>query len=73
MRWLAQSAVAIMLELIEECFPQFKSLPWQTKLKEMIPSYGSSLISDVALDDRVNSWTREVLGLQTEQAALVGA
>jgi malate dehydrogenase (quinone) len=66
----ASTAVAIMLVLIEECFPQFKSLPWQTKLKEMIPSYGSSLISDVALDDRVNSWTREVLGLQEEVAVL---
>ena len=70
----ASTAVAIMLELIEECFgPQMHSLPWQTKLKEMIPSFGSSLIKDTALDDRINSWTRETLGLGTreEAAALV--
>ncbi len=67
----ASTAVAIMLELIADCFPdQLKSLPWQARLKTMIPSYGSSLIGDVALDDRINSWTREVLGLR-EEAALV--
>jgi malate dehydrogenase (quinone) len=67
----ASTAVAIMLELMADCFPdQLQSLPWQARLKEMIPSYGSSLIGDVALDDRINSWTREVLGLR-EEAALV--
>ncbi len=67
----ASTAVAIMLELIEDCFPaQMKSLPWQAKLKELIPSHGASLIKDTALDDRINSWTREVLGLQRELAAL---
>jgi len=60
----ASTAVAIMLELMGHCFPeQMGSLPWQSKLREMIPSYGASLIKDVALDQRVNSWTRETLGL----------
>ncbi len=37
----ASTAVDIMLQLIGECFPaQYKSLPWQAKLKEMIPSHG---------------------------------
>ncbi len=63
----ASTAVAIMLELIGDCFPdQLKSLPWQAKLKEMIPSHGESLIRDNALDDRINSWTRETLGLREE-------
>jgi len=65
----ASTAVAIMLELIADCFPaRLKSLPWHTRLKKMIPSYGSSLIGDIALDDRINSWTREVLGLRAETA-----
>jgi malate dehydrogenase (quinone) len=65
----ASTAVAIMLELLDECFPdEMKSLPWQAKLKEMIPSHGSSLIRDTALDSRINSWTRETLGLGQEAA-----
>jgi len=68
----ASTAVAIMLELLDDCFPnQMKSLPWQARLKEMIPSYGSSLIRDTALDHRINSWTRETLGLGEAAAALV--
>ncbi len=60
----ASTAVAIMLELIGDCFPdQLKSRPWQTKLKEMIPSHGDSLITNKPLDDRIGSWTREVLDL----------
>ncbi len=67
----ASTAVAIMLELIADCFPdQLKSLPWQTKLKEMIPSHGESLIQDTALDRRINSWTRDLLGLREEASTL---
>jgi malate dehydrogenase (quinone) len=67
----ASTAVSIMLELIETCFgDQLKSLPWQTKLKEMIPSHGESLITDEALHDRINTWTCDVLGLREEVAAL---
>jgi malate dehydrogenase (quinone) len=67
----ASTAVSIMLELIGDCFgDKLKSLPWQTKLKEMIPSHGESLITDAPLHDRINSWTRDVLGLREEAAAL---
>jgi malate dehydrogenase (quinone) len=63
--------VAIMLELIGDCFPdKLKSLPWQAKLKEMIPSHGDSLITNEPLHDRINNWTRDVLGLREEVAAL---
>jgi malate dehydrogenase (quinone) len=58
-------------DLIGDCFgDKLKSLPWQTKLKEMIPSHGESLITDAPLHDRINSWTRDVLGLREEAAAL---
>ena len=67
----ASTSVSIMLELIGDCFPdKMKSLAWQGRLKEMIPSFGESLVSDARLHERVNSWTREVLNLDT--GALVG-
>jgi malate dehydrogenase (quinone) len=67
----ASTAVAIMLELIGDCFPgRLQSLPWQARLKEMIPSYGQSLITDTALDHRVNSWTRDMLDLQADSVEL---
>jgi len=60
----ASTAVSIMLELIGDCFPaKMKDIVWQTKLKEMIPSFGESLAKNSALHDRVKLWTREVLGL----------
>jgi malate dehydrogenase (quinone) len=67
----ASTAVSIMLELIEDCFgTELKTLPWQAKLKEMVPSYGSSLIKDVQLSNRITSWTRDILRLREEEAAL---
>jgi malate dehydrogenase (quinone) len=60
----ASTAVPIMLELIQRCFPeQIKSAEWNGKLKTMIPSYGQSLAKDAALYKRVHSRTRDVLGL----------
>jgi len=65
----ASTAVSIMLELINDCFPdRVKTLPWQAKLKEMIPSHGESLIKDAQLAHRITSWTRSVLDLSEEVA-----
>jgi malate dehydrogenase (quinone) len=67
----ASTSVSIMIELIEDCFPdKMKSLAWQTKLKEMIPSQGESLMGDAKLHDRINSWTRDVLALSEEVCAV---
>ncbi len=64
----ASTAVAIMLELIGNCFgDQLKSTAWQTKLKEMIPSHGESIIDDTALCKRISDWTRVTLGLKEEE------
>jgi malate dehydrogenase (quinone) len=69
----ASTSVAIMLELTQDCFPdRMKTLPWQTRLKEMIPSRGESLIGNAPLYDRVHSWTRDVLHLH-EDACTVAA
>ncbi len=63
----ASTAVSIMLKLIADCFPeQMKTLPWQTRLKEMIPSHGESLAKDAQLSDRITNWTRDTLGLREE-------
>jgi malate dehydrogenase (quinone) len=57
----ASTAVFIMLEVLERCFPDQLKTGWSTKLKEMIPSYGQSLINDAALTRKVRSRTAEVL------------
>jgi malate dehydrogenase (quinone) len=66
----ASTSVSIMLELLHDCFfDRMRTLPWETKLKEMIPSVGESLIKDAKLHERINSWTRDVLNLGEETAA----
>jgi malate dehydrogenase (quinone) len=60
----ASTAVSIMLGLIQKCFPeQSKSEAWQAKLRELIPSYGSSLAKDAALLARVRGAANRVLAL----------
>ncbi|MBC5772701.1 malate:quinone oxidoreductase [Pontibacter sp. KCTC 32443] len=60
----ASTAVSVMVELLERCFPEkVKSPEWQAKLKEMIPSYGQSLAEDAELLQQVRSWTSDTLGL----------
>jgi len=38
----ASISVSIMLNLLEETFPNYMPI-WEDKIKEMIPSYGKSL------------------------------
>jgi malate dehydrogenase (quinone) len=60
----ASTSVSIMLGLIEVCFAaRVKTPEWQTKLREMIPSYGQSLSHDEALAADTRRHTHEVLGL----------
>jgi len=60
----ASTSVAIMLEVLERCFSeQLQTSDWLRKLKEMIPSYGQSLLDNEALCKRVRSHTTEILHL----------
>ncbi|MBB6611680.1 malate:quinone oxidoreductase [Pontibacter sp. Tf4] len=60
----ASTAVSIMLELLQRCFPEQVASPaWQAKLRQMIPSYGLSLAQDAGLLQQVRDWTSSVLGL----------
>ncbi len=60
----ASTAVSIMLNLLKLCFKDKINTPeWQSKLKEMVPSYGQSLAQDEKLCEAIRSHTSSVLGL----------
>ena len=58
----ASTSVAIMLTLLEKCFPD-EIEGWKEKLTEMIPSYGTSLNDDSTTFKKTNEWADKVLGL----------
>jgi malate dehydrogenase (quinone) len=61
----ASTAVWVMVRVLERCFSdQLRSAGWMSKLKEIIPSYGISLIEDAATMRRVRADTAAVLGLK---------
>jgi malate dehydrogenase (quinone) len=58
----ASTAVWIMLHVIEQTFAEkLKTGGWSAKLKEVIPSYGQSLIENAALCQQVRADTAAVL------------
>jgi len=63
----ASTAVSVMIELIEKCFPQHVKA-WEPKIKEMIPSYGVSLLKNPEQIDEINTSTARALGLHRELA-----
>ncbi|MBB6019538.1 malate dehydrogenase (quinone) [Paenibacillus sp. JGP012] len=65
----ASTAVQVMLEILERCFPQHMKA-WEPKIKEMIPSYGISLAENVELLREINLSTAKALGLSNEKQTL---
>jgi len=59
----ASTAVHVMLEVIEKCFPN-EMKQWEPKIKEMIPSYGVSLMKNETLLRDVQMLAAETLGLK---------
>ncbi len=60
----ASTAVWIMLEVIERCFAEkLNSGGWSVKLKEIIPSYGQSLIENAVLCRQVRAETAAILNI----------
>jgi malate dehydrogenase (quinone) len=60
----ASTAVAAMLGLLPKCFAkESKSESWQSKLKEMTPSFGVSLSKNEKLLKETRVRTTQVLGL----------
>lgn len=61
----ASTAVSVMLEVIEKCFPQHLKA-WEPKIKQMIPSYGISLLKKPELIREIHTSTARTLGLKRE-------
>ncbi|HXM65439.1 MAG TPA: malate dehydrogenase (quinone) [Candidatus Acidoferrum sp.] len=62
----ASTAVWIMLEVIKRCFrDKLTNAGWTGKLKDMIPSYGQSLIDNPDLCQRVRAETAAVLHINS--------
>ncbi len=60
----ASTAVFIMVQVLERCFAdQLRDGGWAVKLKEMIPSYGQSLVENTALCQQVRAETAAVLNI----------
>ncbi|WP_338541144.1 malate:quinone oxidoreductase [Paenibacillus tundrae] len=66
----ASTAVHVMLEILAKCFPQHIT-DWEPKIKEMIPSYGVSLVENIDLLQEIHSATSKALGLSDEKLALL--
>ncbi len=58
----ASTATAIMLDLIERCFPG-EYAGWQPRLREIVPTLGSPVSSDPLLFEQVLARTNRILGL----------
>ncbi len=64
----ASTAASIMLELFRKCFKEkFESEEWQTRLKEIIPTYGQSLAKDQELCRLTRIRTGEALHISEKQ------
>lgn len=60
----ASTTAPIMLHLMEKVFKDKVATPqWQSKLKEIIPSYGKKLNGDVEMTNKIRGYTSSVLGL----------
>lgn len=63
----ASTSVSDMIRVIENCFPQQLN-DWESKLKEMIPSYGENLPDKPELVSKIQSWTAKSLDLETNMS-----
>jgi malate dehydrogenase (quinone) len=62
----ASTAVSIMIQVIERCFAEkLKNAGWSLKLKEIISSYGQSLIDNAELCRQVRAETAAVLNINS--------
>ncbi|RSL31729.1 malate dehydrogenase (quinone) [Salibacterium salarium] len=62
----ASTAVHVMLDVLHRCFPEYME-EWEPKIKEMIPSYGESLMENPELLDDIHTSTSETLGLSQKE------
>jgi malate dehydrogenase (quinone) len=66
----ASTAVSIMLDLVQRCFPEQAASPeWQAVFHRLVPSFGQPLASNPALTASVRAHSAEVLQLADGQIA----
>ena len=68
----ASTAVHVMLEVLEKCFPKHMK-EWEPKIKEMIPSYGLSLVENPELFQEIHTSTARALGLSKKKRSIVNS
>jgi malate dehydrogenase (quinone) len=70
----ASTAAFIAVSVLKKCFPEeLTASVWLPKLKEIIPSYGVSLIEDAELCRRVRADTAQILKIENiDLPAVVG-
>jgi malate dehydrogenase (quinone) len=66
----ASTAVHVMLEVLTKCFPECIN-EWEPKIKEMIPSYGVSLMENTQLLNEIHTSTAQTLGLSEKRKSLI--
>ncbi|MEO5944924.1 MAG: malate:quinone oxidoreductase [Ferruginibacter sp.] len=61
----ASTAVSAMIDVLKKCFAEkIKTVEWQERLKQLIPSYGQSLADDEALCKEVRKRSGEILEIK---------
>ncbi len=61
----ASTSVSIMLDVLKQCFPDsFKTEQWQNTIREMVPTYGQSLIDNSELCRETRKRTTQILKLE---------
>ncbi|WP_088049749.1 malate:quinone oxidoreductase [Virgibacillus dakarensis] len=65
----ASTAVHVVLDMFKRCFPQHLK-EWEPKIREIIPSYGLSLVENPELIQEIHALTARALGLSEEEAVL---
>jgi len=61
----ASTAVPIMLQLLQRCFPRKFKLEWQDSLRGMMPTYGTKLNENAELFEKTLASTAASLQLET--------
>ena len=60
----ASTAVAIMLDLVQRCFPERAASPeWQGRFRALVPSFGQHLADDPALTQAARARSQQALRL----------
>lgn len=59
----ASTAVPIMIELLQRCFPRQFKMEWQASLRAMMPTYGTKLNEDAELFQKTLASTAASLQL----------